>query len=42
MNVRVNGKQENQIGNGLEVLCLATIKVLEHMYFKVRPYFKKN
>lgn len=33
-------ENENQRGNGLEVPCILTIKVSEHMYVKVKTVIK--
>ena len=40
MKVCVSGKQENKRGKGLEVPCLVTVKVSEHILSKVEPIIK--
>ena len=40
MKVCVTGKRENKRGKGLEVPCLVTVKVSEHILSKVEPIIK--
>ena len=40
MKVCVSGKRENKRGKGLEVPCLVTVKVSEHIASKVGPIIK--
>ena len=40
MIVCVTGKRENKRGKGLEVPCLVTVKVSEHILSKVEPIIK--
>ena len=40
MKVCVTGKRENKRGKGMEVPCLVTVKVSEHILSKVEPIIK--